>query len=450
MKAVPAPAPRRPAPEPGPRAGAAGLQIAVVGGGWAGLAAAVTLVQAGHSVTLFEMAARLGGRARSVDVEGLRLDNGQHILIGAYTETLRLMRAVGVDTAAVLDRRPLAFVDDTGTGLSLPAGAALPAFARGVLAHPGWSLGDKLSLLARSARWALGRFRCAPHCTVADLAEGLSTPLQRELIEPLCVAALNTPAAEASGTVFLRVLRDALFSGSGSSDLLLPRQSLGALLPEPARRWLEASGAQVRSGHRVRAVQALGDRWAVDGLPFDRVVMAAPALEAARLVAAAGPDWAAGARALQYEPIVTLYLRLPGVRLASPMVALTEGGPQSAAQFVFDHGQLQPGGPTDGLLAFVVSGARPWLDRGLPALEAAVMGQALRLAGGTLPEGSRVLQVITEKRATFRCTPESAALRPPMEIAPGLLAAGDHVRGPYPATLEGAVRSGVAAARAVF
>ena len=97
--------------------------LAVIGAGWAGLAAAVEAVRAGHAVTLYEMAERPGGRAREVDHDGLALDNGQHILIGAYAQTLRLMREVGVDPDAVLLRTPLRLSEPDGRGLHLPPGA---------------------------------------------------------------------------------------------------------------------------------------------------------------------------------------------------------------------------------------------------------------------------------------------------------------------------------------
>jgi hypothetical protein len=106
---------------------------------------------------------------------------------------------------------------------------------------------------------------------------------------------------------------------------------------------------------------------------------------------------------------------------------------------VFDRGQL--GGP-DGLLAFVISGAQPWVDQGAEATVRATIEQARAALGRSLTH----VQTLTEKRATFRCTP--GLQRPSMAIAAGLYAAGDHVAGPYPATLEGAVRSGLAAIRA--
>jgi hydroxysqualene dehydroxylase len=423
------------------------LNVAVVGGGWAGLAGAVTLVRQGHRVTLYEMAGQLGGRARQVDVEGMALDNGQHILIGAYRETLRLMKLVDVDVDRVLLRRPLQLVDAKGSGLVLPAGAPVPALLAGVFRHPRWSAGERLALLSAASGWAIGRFRCAPATTVAELTASLPAAVRHELIDPLCVAALNTPAEEASGQVFLRVLRDALFTGRGSADLLLPRVTLAELFPLPAAHWLEEAGAVLCRGLRVHQITPHSDGWLVDGQRFDRVIVATPALEASRLLRPINTAWADQAEGLRYEPIITAYLRAPGARLAAPMVALAGPSQQTPAQFVFDHGQLQGTPMTSGLLAFVVSGARPWLERGLPQTEQAITRQAAALLGGDLPYGARVLKMITEKRATFRCTPNLH--RPSIEVAPGLLAAGDHVAGPYPATLEGAVRAGIAAAERV-
>ncbi len=408
------------------------LRLAVVGGGWAGLAAAVRGVERGLAVTLFEMAPQLGGRARGVDVAGMALDNGQHILIGAYTATLALMRTVGVDVAAVLDRRPLALLDARGRGLRLPSGSPALAFVRGVLAARHWPLGARLALLRAAAGWRSAGFVCDPLWSVARLTATLPAAVRSGLIEPLCVAALNTPAAEASASVFLRVLRDALFAGPGSADLLLPRHSLDTLLPAPAARWLSRHGAVLVNGRRVQAIGADGAGWSVDGDSFDAVVLAASATESERLARPVAPAWAAALAALRHEPIVTVYARAAGARLAEPMLALAAAA-DAPAQFVFDRGRL---GGHAGVLAFVVSGAQAWVDRGTEATAAATVTQAQRELGLSV----EVLRVLTEKRATFRCTP--GLDRPPAVIAPGLWAAGDHVAGPYPATLEGAVRSG--------
>lgn len=421
------------------------MKLAVVGGGWAGLAAAVRTTEAGHAVTLFEMAAHWGGRAREVAVDGRALDNGQHILIGAYQRTLALMLTVGADTDALLLRRPLELRYPDGRGLQVPPGPAWLGFARAVAGCQGWTTRERLALMAAATGWALAGFRCAPQLTVAQLCRRLPSAVQELLVDPLCVAALNTPAREASATVFLRVLRDALFGGRGAADLLLPRCSLGALLPGPAAHWLHAAGADLRLGSRVQRLEpAASGGWRVDGERFDAVVLACSAAEAARLATDAAPAWARQAAGLRYEPIVTVYLQCPGARLPTPMTALVESD-TAPAQFAFDHGAL---GATPGLFAFVISGARRWVDGGLDATGAAVLQQAgSAFATGTWPTPPVLLRVLAEKRATFRCAP--GLLRPPAQVAPRLVAAGDYVDGPYPATLEGAVRSGEVAAALV-
>jgi hydroxysqualene dehydroxylase len=408
------------------------LKVAVVGGGWAGISAAVELADAGHDITVFEMAPQLGGRARSVAGEP-PYDNGQHILIGAYRDSLALMRRLGVDPAVVLKRLPLALPYPGEPGLRLPPGSPLIAFTRGVLAHRGWPLSARLGLLLAAGGWLARGFRCDARLSVAALCAGLPAAVKRDLIEPLCVAALNTPAPQASAEVFLRVLKDALFSGAGSADLLLPRRPLSELMAAPAAAWL---GPRLRLGRRVQAIEP---GWRVDGEAFDAVVLACTSVEAARLTTDVAPAWSATAAAFRFEPIITVYLQSDGSALPSPMMALREG-PDAPAQFVFDHGQL---GGAPGRFAFVVSGAAPWVERG--GCAEAVLAQAQRELGWATPP--RIDKVLTEKRATFACTPGLA--RPPARIAAGLWAAGDYVEGPYPATLEGAVRSGLAAAQGV-
>jgi hydroxysqualene dehydroxylase len=425
-----------------PASAARPLRIAVVGAGWAGIAAAVHARRAGHEVEVFEMAPRPGGRARTVRVAGRTLDNGQHILIGAYQATLELMRLIGVDVPALLRRMPLALQYPDGQGLRLGTGAPVPAFVRAVLGQQGWSWTQRLSLLGTAAGWAARRFRCAEALSVAQLCQDLPPAVRAQLIEPLCVAALNTPASQASAQVFLRVLRDALFSGPGSSDLLLPGAALGALLPQPAAAWLDAHGVRLHTHARVSRLNAGVAGWELDGRAFDAAVLACSAAEAARLCASLAPAWSAMAAALRYEPIITVYLHCPGARLALPMMAL-HADAQSPAQFVFDLGTL---GSETGVFAFVISGARAWVDRGLGAAAQATLDQAIQAFGpGTWPQAPVLLHVAAEKRATFACTP--GLKRPAAFVAPGLWAAGDYVAGPYPATLEGAVRSGRAAAQ---
>ena len=464
------------------------MRVAIIGAGWAGCAAAVEAVRLGHTVTLFEAGRIAGGRARRIalanNAAALPLDNGQHILIGAYKDTLQLMQDVGVDPGSALLRMPLTLLSPDGKGLRLPARLPAPLDALvGIVGARGWSLADKASLLAIAARWQWQGFRCAPLATVADLCQGLRPRPMYELIDPLCVSALNTPASRASGTVFLRVLRDSLFSGRGSSNLLLPLLDLSALLPDAAIAWLVARGQSVQLGARVQLLERNSSAWRLrmaaasaadidyetspslppelpknptDTALFDHVILACPPREAARLVQPGIPmptieqdrltHWQQLARGLRYEAITTVYLQtVPSARLTVPMLTLCSSV-DAPAQFVFDRGAL--GGPP-GLLALVISASNP-------AASAAELGQlVLHQARQQLIQAQwleskpqlRLIQTITEKRATFACTP--GLVRPPMQIVSGLSACGDYIDGPFPATLEGAVRSGLAAARGV-
>jgi len=422
------------------------------------MAAAIAHRQAGRQVTVFEAARTVGGRARAVpgvlpNGTAATLDNGQHILIGAYTESLRLMRLVGVDPTTALLRLPLTLQFPDGQGLQLPDLAPPLDALLGIVRAKGWGWQDKVALLRTATAWQLRGFRCAPHTSVADLCAPLTPRLMAEFIDPLCVSALNTPAREASGQVFLRVLQDSLFSGRGGSNLLLPRTDLGALFPEAAMRWLVQQGGQVVTGQRIQRLMPLpSGRWQVAGTEgaaqgseapeaFDHITLACPSWEAARLVdglastagLAAAARWSATAGALRFEAITTVYAHASGARLPLPMLALRNTA-EHPAQFVFDRGQLDG---QQGLLAFVVSASDG--DRAL--IEQQVLQQAAAQLG--VP-GLRPVQTVVEKRATFACTP--GLQRPAMQVLPGLTACGDYVDGPYPATLEGAVLSGTAVA----
>lgn len=437
------------------------------------------LAQQGHAVQVFEAARTPGGRSRTVQLQlpdganggsPVDVDNGQHILIGAYRDSLALMQQVGVDVQQALLRTPLDLRTPDGHGLCLPdwprPWSAMPQqahVAAALLGCRGWTWRDKLALLGAALRWQVQGFVCAPTLTVAELCRKLPATVQSSLIEPLCVSALNTPMAQASASVFLRVLHDALFAGRGGADLLLPRVPLGQLLAEPACQWLQTRGHSVHLGHRIGGLRySASDTdssagWQLlhpSGEPIEPpagygawpvVVLATSAAHAAGLVSSCADivphdlavplrAWQTQAAALHYLPIATVYTWSAQSRLSRPMVALppakTDTDTTIPAQFVFDRGQL--GGPA-GLLAWVVSACGP----DTAATEALVLQQATALLG----HQPQVLQTIVEKRATFACTP--ALQRPPSGIAPGLWAVGDYVDGPYPATLEGAVRCGL-------
>ena len=375
--------------------------IAIIGAGWAGLASAVRAAQAGHSVTLFEASRSLGGRARAVAItlpngESITLDNGQHVLLGAYRETLDLMQTVGVDLNAVLTRFPI----------------SLKTFQT-----QRWRFLDYLTLARTLTGWLLRGFSCPEATTVMALSQKASKRVMADVIEPLCLSALNTAPAEASGRVFLRVLKDA-FTSRASSDMLIPKVDLGRVFPSLAGSWLQARGARVRLGERVTSLQPLQSE-------FDHIVIATPPWEAARLLRDLAPDWAASVDALAYRAIATVYAKAPDdFVLPKPMLALPSDV-QNPAQFVFQRSE------TKGLLAFVVSDAKG--DR--EEVERLVLAQGEARLGVAL----QPVSTIVEKRATFACTAEMK--RPAKLALAGLSVVGDYVDGPYPSTIEGAVLS---------
>lgn len=428
--------------------------LTIVGAGWAGLAAAVSAVEQGWQVALFEAAGVPGGRSRSLNAppHTTPLDNGQHILIGAYRDTLALMRHIGVNTQAVLHRLPLDMRFADGCGLALPDWPAPLNVLAGIARASGWTWRDKALMLKACVQWQWAGFTCSSQWTVAMLCAQSSLPerVMQTLIEPLCLSALNTPIHRASAAVFLKVLHDALLGGAGSSDLLVPRVDLGELLPQPALRWLKARGAQVHLGHRITA-DALQQQHAecTAAAGSRALLLACPPWEAARLAADIQPTWAHSAAALRHEAITTVYLKCTDPHftgLARPMMALHShsevattsppspvaqaGGGAGPAQFIFDRGALMQ---QTGLLACVVSASVGTRE----AVADQVRQQVQQQLGLT---HLQVVQTVVEKRATLACTPKLT--RPSAFIAPHLWACGDYVAGPYPSTLEGAVRSG--------
>ena len=490
-------------------------KLTIIGAGWSGLACAVAATQAGWQVELFEAANEAGGRARSLDqtFADVPLDNGQHILLGAYRETLQLMRTVGVNPDDVLLRLPLDLRTADGLGFKLPTGllgryandslpASLPTplptylsasdvtvswpnsllgtwdaswkLLVGVAFAKGWSADDKWRLMQAGWRWRVAGFTCDATWSVLQLCEAsqLTPNVVQGLIEPLCLSALNMPLQSASAAVFLRVLHDAMLSGVGSSDLLIPKTDLGALFPRACLEWLRQRGAQVHLGTRFTQedlAQWLGeshggpttkflqtsisqDRDELDkkitttGVTTERVlVIACPAWEAARLTQRVAPAWSAQTQALSHTAIATVYLQCHDagfIGLDRPMIAL-QMHQTAPAQFVFDRGVLcqQPG-----LLAAVVSASEGEREQ----ISTQVQQQVAEQLG--LKQLS-VVQTVVEKRATFACLPNTfegprhEGVKPDVFVAPHIFACGDFVRGPYPATLEGAVRSGLQVVR---
>jgi squalene-associated FAD-dependent desaturase len=438
---------------------ASSRKIAVVGAGWAGCAAAVELARKGHRVTLYESARTLGGRARRVEIDGKILDNGQHILLGAYTETLRLMRMVGIDLDQAFLRLPLQMRYPQGSGGMDFIAPRLPApfhLLVALLRATGLSKEDKLALarFSTTARWM--DWRLNTDCTVTELLTRFDQTerLTQLMWRPLCIAALNTPPDRASAQVFLNVLRDSLGARRAASDMLIPRVDLTALFPQQAAAYVTQHGGTVELGTTVKSIQKNGTSWQLvvsgahhvedQAIVFDAVVIATQAEHANTLLNnLIAPEQLP---AFTYEPITTCYLQYsPALRLSQAFFAqLDDGANNRWGQFVFDRGQLDA--KQAGLLAIVISASTEAIAMGHEPLIASI---AQQLADDfKRPELAQPIwaKVISEKRATFACTP--ALVRP--GNAPGLdnlVITGDYTACDYPATLESAVRSGMSSVK---
>ncbi|MDZ4097894.1 MAG: FAD-dependent oxidoreductase, partial [Methylophilaceae bacterium] len=256
--------------------------VAVIGGGCAGLATAARLAESNIPVTLFEASPQLGGRARGVQWKGHTLDNGQHILLGAYSETLSLLKQAGVNEDQALLRLPLQLTMQPD--FELRAYDALPAplhILVGLICAKGLSWHDRLSAIRFMVWMRLIGFRLKQDIALAALltSRNQSQKITQLLWEPLCLAALNTPLVSASGQVFLNVLRDSFSKSKSDCDMLLPKQDLSQLIAEPLARFVQSTGGEVITASPVESVAADGADFNVttsDGVSkrFSHVVLA--------------------------------------------------------------------------------------------------------------------------------------------------------------------------------
>jgi len=435
--------------------------VVVIGAGFAGLSAAVRLAGKGARVLVLEARSRLGGRATAfADREtGEMVDNGQHVLMGCYTDTLAFLDDIGaLGNLRMAPQLSVTMIDRTGTRTRL-ACPALPAplhLVAGVFEWEalGWS--DRLAALRmagplRRARRELlpgaREIAASPGETVdAWLIRNGQTARMREMLwEPLALAALNQSPAEAAAPVFARVLAEMFGSDPRLAAILLPAKPLHLMYAEPAREFIERKGGSVRTGAPARLtvdgtldVEASGERWSPEA-----VIAAVPWFALRELIGAAPPALDAtllSAGRMASSPIVTVNLWFDRPVLDEPVIGL----PGRAMQWVFDT-QAVFGGDT-ARLSLVSSGASPLVALTNPELVATAHRELLealpavrdaRLVRGT---------VVREPRATFSLAPGQPA-RPPVQTpVPGLLLAGDWIDTGLPATIESAVRAGHRAA----
>ena len=409
-------------------------RVHVVGAGIAGLAAAVTLSTAGHRVALYEASQHAGGRCRSFfDPElGCRIDNGNHLLLTGNTAALSYIERIGaLGSFERPDEAAIPFIDVVaGDGWELrPNRTAVPWWlldpARRV---PGTRPRDYVE--------ALKLRRAARRATVAEVL-GPGTLLFKRLWQPLAVAALNTGVEEGSARLFWRVLAETLGRGGAACRALLPHEGLSESLVDPALALLRRCGAEIRFGARLRGIEFAAqsaaklvfDENSITLSDCDSAILAIPANVAARLVPELiVPD--------DHAPIVNAHFRYDAP-IEAPLFAGLIGG---TAEWVFKKREV---------ISVTVSAADRLVDEPAERLGKQLwrdVAAAFRIPFDPVPP----MRIVKERRATFRATPVQLERRPGAATRwNNLHLAGDYVDTGLPATIEGAIRSGlVAAARA--
>lgn len=443
----------------------AAFDAIVVGAGFAGLSAAVRLTRDGARVLVLEARSRLGGRATAfTDREtGELVDNGQHVLLGCYRETFAFLREIGAEqnvraqpdlAVTMIDR------DGRTSRLRCPRLPSPLHLIAGVFSWSALPWRDRLAVLRLAAplRAAMKSAAGGSAASATSSSETVNGWLARHgqpqrlrelLWEPLALAALNQPPEAAAAPTFVRVLTEMFGGDRSAAALVLPTRPLHLMYAEPARNWIEQRGGAVRTGMaariliergRVAAVEAAGERFEAPA-----VVCAVPWHALADVFSGEIAGLEAeidAARHTRSSPIVTVNLWFDRVVMQEPFVGL----PGRLMQWVFDKRAVF--GESASHLSLVSSGADDVLRWSNPQLIEAAL-EELRGALPPVREAQLVrATVIREPRATFSLSPGQPARPSTRTAVAGLFLAGDWIDTGVPATIEGAVRSGHAAAAA--
>jgi hydroxysqualene dehydroxylase len=431
-------------------------RVVIVGGGWTGLSVAVELARHSVPLVLLESARQLGGRARAVRFGPFHVDNGQHILLGAYRSILDTLRTLGVSETSVFRRQPLRLLmlSDTGRRIEIKTDR-LPApmhLVVALLRANGIGIGARFAAIRLLRAMWRQRFTLTPDRAVSEYLSEQRQPLEAvsALWEPFCFAALNAPPSQASARLFLHAVRDTFFKRNRHSDLLLPTIDLSACLPRPAADFIESRGGAIRLNTTVDGVEIADDR--VVGvrvgdtlLHAAHVIVTTPPAVAADLLRGheALKEHVQALEGLKSQPIYTIYLRYPEtVTLERDVIGLLDALPQ----WLFDRGRLTG---DRGLIAAVVSGPGAHLRLTNDAVvERVVHDIARRFPSWPAPLDTKLIR---ERHATIAAVPGVDDSRPTLATpVQGLWLAGDYTATGYPSTLEGAVKSGVLCARWVL
>jgi len=432
---APAPAPAHPA-------------VAIVGGGWAGMACALQLAQAGYKPVVFESAPQAGGRARSALIEGRYRDNGQHLMLACCESLTALFKAVGIQVQTV------PFAMQSGTRhLHVSTRAGRLGLITALWRAQGFSWSERYRIITALLILQVKGWKVRDTQTIAQWLQATQQPpaLIREFWAPLALAVLNTPLEHAAMHRFASVLRDTLGSGGGALGMLLPPGNLSEQIVTPLINAIEQRGGTVRCGQRVFAIQqgTHGFTLKIQGSEqlhhFDRIVLTLPPWSLGKITLPAPINPQALAEAFGTQPIATVYLGFEQkFRLPAPLLQIA--GPTAKDTRIWATDRAYCGEP--GVIALSISAEGPWCQLSHDDLATACL-KALEEAIEPLPPCLWQKAVIVQ-RATYTATPGATLQATNLNPLPHLYLAGDWTDAAYPATLEAAVQSGFKAATCIL
>ncbi|MFV2057324.1 MAG: hydroxysqualene dehydroxylase HpnE [Thiohalomonadales bacterium] len=445
--------------------------VIIVGGGWAGLTTAVELTRNKIPVLLLESAKQLGGRARRVPFKDdiapteknrneptalqSSVDNGQHILLGAYETTLDLLKTVGVKEKEAFRRSILVFnmKSKKYKNVKLRVGR-LPApfhFVKGLLTAKGLSAKEKISALRFNYQMTEQEFELKSDISCLQLLQNhkQSERIIKFVWQPLCVATLNTPIEEASAQIFLTTLRETFAHARRDSHFLFPRRDLSALFPDPAMEYIERHHGQIRLATKVTNIILENDNivgvTAQDQVYESKYVVLATPFHITKRYLDAYTNLSKVSEqlsTLESRPICTVYLHYAKrVSMGQEMVGFTD----CTSQWAINRSTVGQ----KGLISVIISGRGHHMSLDNAALANLVAEEI----AGFFPRWPRPkhCMVIREKQATLSCGVDVSKGRPDNRTpVNGLWLAGDYVNTGLPATIESAVRSGTRCARDII
>ena len=432
-------------------------RVVVIGGGLAGITAALECAEAGAEVTVLESRGRLGGATFSIQRDGLWLDNGQHVFLRCCTAYRGLLARLGTTASVVLqDRLSIPVLHPDGRSAHLRRnGLPAPLHLAGAICRYRF-LAPKERLAALAASRALARLDLADPSlddrTFGDwlLHHGQSPAAIATLWDLITVPTVNLPAAEASLALAAKVFQTGLLEEASAADVGYAAVPLQQLHGEAASRALAAAGASVRLRARVERVEPIGDElevgWGGGEAAADAVVLAVPHDEAADLLPHGASPAGAPLRELGASPILNVHVVYDRRVMELPFAA----GLGTPVQWVFDRTESS-GLERGQYLAVSVSAATGYSSWRIEQLADEFLPALARLFPAAQAARLERFFVTRERRATFRGVPGTQALRPgPRTSVAGLYLAGAWTSTGWPATMEGAVRSGLAAGRAAL